>query len=109
MATDLRNHCLLHRVSHSPSVRPGTDVGAVGRPLDNGCAYIVDRDGQLVPDGLPGELWLGGDTVGRGYLHEPGLTAAAFPRRRRYCGRPRPHPPAIRHWLPDGELGSLDA
>ena len=79
----------------------------IGRPLDNGCAFIVDRNGQLVPDGLPGELWIGGDTVGRGYLHEPALTAAAFPsapgdasaRVYRTGDRAR--------WLPDGELEFL--
>ena len=38
----------------------------IGRPIDNSCAYMVDRYGQLVPDGLPGELWIGGDTVGQG-------------------------------------------
>ena len=79
----------------------------IGRPLDNGSVYIVDPNGQLVPDGLPGELWLGGDTVGRGYLHEPALTAAAFP--------PAPDDAAARvyrtgdraRWLPDGELEFL--
>ena len=50
----------------------------IGKPLDNGCVYIVDRNGQLLPDGLPGELWIGGDTVGRGYLHDAESTAAAF-------------------------------
>lgn len=85
----------------------------IGRPIDNGCAYVVDGSGQLVPDGLPGELWIGGDTVGRGYLHEPSLTAAAF--------TPSPVPgdgvSRVYHtgdrarWLPDGELeflGRLD-
>jgi amino acid adenylation domain-containing protein len=50
----------------------------IGRPLDNGCAYVMDPAGNLLPDGLPGELWLGGDPVSRGYLHDPELTAAAF-------------------------------
>ena len=84
----------------------------IGRPLDNGCAYIVDRDGQLVPDGLPGELWLGGDTVGRGYLHEPVLTAAAFPAAPTGDAAARVYRTGDRaRWLPDGELeflGRLD-
>jgi amino acid adenylation domain-containing protein len=79
----------------------------IGRPLDNGCAFIVDRNGQLVPDGLPGELWLGGDTVGRGYLHEPAMTAVAFP------GAPAGEAGRVyrsgdrARWLPEGELEFL--
>jgi amino acid adenylation domain-containing protein len=80
----------------------------IGRPLDNGCAYIVDRDGQLVPDGLPGELWIGGDTVGRGYLHEPALTAAAFPAAPAGDAAARVYRTGDRaRWLPDGELEFL--
>src|SRR4029453_11789211 len=79
----------------------------IGRPLDNGCAFIVDRDGQLVPDGLPGELWIGGDSVGRGYFYEPALTAAPFP------GAPGDAAARVyrtgdrARWLPDGELEFL--
>jgi amino acid adenylation domain-containing protein len=80
----------------------------IGRPLDNGCAYIVDRNGQLVPDGLPGELWIGGDTVGRGYLHEPELTAAAFPPAPTGDTTARVYRTGDRaRWLPDGELEFL--
>ena len=70
---------------------------------------MVDRAGELVPEGIPGELWIGGDTVGRGYLHDPALTAAAF------TTSPVPVEGASlvyrtgdrARWLPDGELEFL--
>ena len=88
---------------------PGRASVPIGRPIDNGCAYVVDSWGQLVPDGLPGELWIGGDTVGRGYLHEPALTAAAFTASPvPGDGRSRVYHTGDRaRWLPDGELEYL--
>ena len=50
----------------------------IGRPLMNSTAYILDRHGQPVPIGMPGELFLGGIQIGRGYLNRPALTAERF-------------------------------
>jgi amino acid adenylation domain-containing protein len=50
----------------------------IGRPIANSTAYIVDRWHGLVPVGLVGELWVGGDGVARGYLNRPELTAEKF-------------------------------
>jgi acyl-coenzyme A synthetase/AMP-(fatty) acid ligase/acyl carrier protein len=50
----------------------------IGRPLPGRAAYVVDAAGELVPPGVPGELWLGGACVARGYLRRPELTAARF-------------------------------
>ena len=88
---------------------PGRPSVPIGRPIDNSRAYVVDGLGQLVPDGLPGELWIGGDTVARGYLHEPALTAAAFTASPvAGDGAPRVYHTGDRaRWLPDGELEYL--
>lgn len=58
--------------------RPGQGKPPIGRPLTGVNVYVLDPQQQLVPIGVPGELYLGGAGLARGYLHDSALTARCF-------------------------------
>ncbi|WP_440070168.1 amino acid adenylation domain-containing protein [Streptosporangium sp. OZ121] len=77
----------------------------IGRPLPGAGVYVLDEHLRLVPPGMTGEIYLGGDRLARGYLGRPGLTAERF--------LPDPYgAPGARmyrtgdlgRWLPSGDL-----
>ncbi|WP_417732505.1 amino acid adenylation domain-containing protein [Rosistilla oblonga] len=89
------------------------DRPPIGGPMRNMRMYVLDLQAQPVPIGMPGEIYIGGRGVGRGYLNQPELTAKV------YVPDPFVDDPTARmyrtgdlgRWLPEGVvqfLGRVD-
>ena len=88
-------------------VRDDNPLCPIGRPNDNTKAYVVDKNGHLLPVGALGELYVAGPQVSRGYLNRPEKTSEVFIRNP-FTKNPR-YARAYRtgdivRWLPDGNI-----
>ncbi|RMO00961.1 hypothetical protein ALQ51_03169 [Pseudomonas cannabina] len=95
-------------VASSGAMQPGGALH-IGKPVTHAALYVLDSRQQPVPLGVPGELYIGGTGVARGYLNKPQMTAERFlddP----FCAAP--HARMYRtgdlvRWLADGTLEYL--
>ena len=82
----------------------------IGRPLPGARAYVLDGARELCPPGIPGEIAIGGESLARGYLGRPDLTARTFlpdPFAGRSGARMYTTGDLARHRLDGGEEGAL--
>jgi acyl-CoA synthetase (AMP-forming)/AMP-acid ligase II len=76
----------------------------IGKPIGNTQVYVLDSHFHLVPKGVPGELYIGGDGLAKGYLRRPELTAERFVPHPFRVGETLYRTGDLVRWLPDGCL-----
>ncbi len=66
-------------VATSSVLKPGaTGAPPIGRPIAGTSVYLLNENGEQVPDGCTGEIYIGGGGVGRGYRNLPESTERSF-------------------------------
>uniref|UniRef100_UPI000B2223B7 amino acid adenylation domain-containing protein n=1 Tax=Algoriphagus boritolerans TaxID=308111 RepID=UPI000B2223B7 len=88
-------------------VDPKTDGITIGVPLPNYQCLILDPEGNQLPIGISGELYIGGAGLARGYLNRPDLTEEKFVPNPFHPGTKMYRSGDLARWLPTGEIEYL--
>ncbi|MDW3194572.1 MAG: amino acid adenylation domain-containing protein [Cytophagales bacterium] len=91
--------------------RPLNERIPIGRPINNTVVYVLDVHQQLLPKGVGGELYIGGDCLAAGYLNDKELTREKFVANPFRPGERMYRTGDLARWLPDGNiefLGRID-
>ena len=71
--------CTMISTYHAVTEADGVyGTSPLGGPIPNASVYVLDGRHQVTPPGIPGEIYIGGAGVARGYLNQPELTAERF-------------------------------
>ncbi|MCY8000847.1 non-ribosomal peptide synthetase [Bacillus haynesii] len=70
--THVVSTCTIHPEGDIPDAPP------IGKPISHNAMYILDKNKRLQPRGVAGELYISGESVGRGYVNNPVLTKQKF-------------------------------
>jgi amino acid adenylation domain-containing protein len=76
----------------------------IGKPFANTELYVLNKQGQLTPRGVAGEICIGGYGVARGYLNNPELTEKKFVQNPFIAGTTLYKTGDMGRWMPDGNL-----
>ena len=80
------------------------DYITIGKPLCNTAIYIMNKSGEFQPIGVPGELYIKGHGLSRGYINKPQLTEKSFIRTSSMPGDVLYKTGDMAKWLNNGEL-----
>ncbi|KQO31340.1 hypothetical protein ASF10_22140 [Flavobacterium sp. Leaf82] len=83
------------------------NVIPIGKPISNTQIYILDKELQIVSKEITGRIYISGDSVARGYLNHPDLTAKKFIEDPFILGQRMYDTGDIGRWLPDGSIEFL--
>jgi amino acid adenylation domain-containing protein len=104
--TESTVHCTYRRITTADLNSNG--ASPIGVPIPDVRLYVLDGDGEPLPDGVPGEMYIAGGGLARGYLNRPELTAERFVSPENDLGEERLYRSGDRVMrLPAGELAYL--
>ncbi|MEM7355278.1 MAG: non-ribosomal peptide synthetase, partial [Acidobacteriota bacterium] len=106
--TETTVHVTYRVLERDDAIPSDAAASPAGRALDHLALHLLDRRGHPVPIGVPGEIYVGGEGLGRGYLDRSSLTAERFVPADGHRGGERLYRSGdLARWLARGEIDFL--